>query len=82
MSDAIQRLLADPPAFPVVACLSGVEEALAARGLVVVHAPPGTGKTTLVPAAVGAGVRGRVVVTQPSRIAVRAAARRLAGLLG
>nr|WP_240938189.1 ATP-dependent helicase HrpB [Nocardioides sp. JQ2195] len=51
-------------------------------GAAVVHAPPGTGKTTLVPPAVAAGVRGRVVVTQPSRIAARAAARRLATLLG
>jgi len=49
----------------------------------VVQAPPGTGKTTLVPPAVAAMVGdGLVVVTQPRRIAARAAARRLAGLLG
>lgn len=47
-----------------------------------VQAPPGTGKTTLVPPAVAEVVTGRVVVTQPSRIAARAAARRLAHLLG
>jgi ATP-dependent helicase HrpB len=49
-----------------------------------VQAPPGTGKTTLVPPAVAALLTGdgRVVVTQPRRIAARAAARRLAGLLG
>ena len=49
-----------------------------------VQAPPGTGKTTLVPPAVAAMLSGdgRVVVTQPRRIAARAAARRLAGLLG
>lgn len=49
-----------------------------------VQAPPGTGKTTMVPPAVADLVRdgGRVVVTQPRRIAARAAARRLAGLLG
>ena len=47
-----------------------------------VQAPPGTGKTTLVPPAVAMAVEGRVVVTQPSRIAARAAARRLAHLLG
>ena len=48
------------------------------------QAPPGTGKTTLVPPAVAllAAGAGRVVVTQPRRIAVRAAASRLAGLLG
>ena len=49
-----------------------------------VQAPPGTGKTTLVPPAVAAlvGASGRVVVTQPRRIAARAAARRIAHLLG
>lgn len=48
------------------------------------QAPPGTGKTTLVPPAVAAQVAGGgvVIVTQPRRIAARAAARRLAGLLG
>ena len=55
----------------------------ACRGSAVVQAPPGTGKTTLVPPAGPRGGRpARVVVTQPRRIAVRAAARRLAGLLG
>lgn len=59
---------------------------------VVVTAPPGTGKTTLVPPLVadvvarlppdGAGRPRRVVVTQPRRVAARAAARRLAALLG
>ncbi len=49
---------------------------------VVVQAPPGTGKTTLVPAVLANVVTGRVVVTQPRRIAVRAAARRLAHLDG
>ncbi len=53
-------------------------------------APPGTGKTTLVPLALAglieapgalAGVR-RVVVAEPRRIAARAAARRMAWLLG
>lgn len=79
--DSIHRILAEPPDLPVVARLGDVGEALAARGLVVVHAPPGTGKTTMVPVSVAADVAGRIVVTQPSRIAVRAAARRLAGLL-
>ena len=46
------------------------------------QAPPGSGKTTLVPPAVAVDVPGRVVVTQPRRIAARAAAHRLADLLG
>jgi ATP-dependent helicase HrpB len=58
-------------------------------GAAVVQAPPGTGKTTLVPplvanlaqAATGDG-KPRIVVTQPRRVAVRSAARRLASLDG
>ncbi|ALV47417.1 ATP-dependent helicase [Arthrobacter alpinus] len=54
----------------------------------VVQAPPGTGKTTLVPPLVAnilnpTGDAGRkVLVTQPRRVAVRSAARRLAMLDG
>ncbi|GAA1852277.1 ATP-dependent helicase HrpB [Brevibacterium marinum] len=61
----------------------------------VVEAPPGTGKTTLVPPLVAdhlarhavsstgaSGGLGRVIVTQPRRMAARAAARRLATLTG
>ncbi|MGB0101610.1 MAG: ATP-dependent helicase HrpB [Nocardioides sp.] len=80
--DPILRLLADPPPLPVRSGLAPITQALRAAGTVVVQAPPGTGKTTLVPPAVAAQVEGRVVVTQPRRIAVRAAARRLAQLLG
>lgn len=84
MTDPIDRLLAHPPDLPVVAGLPALAAALGERGVVVVQAPPGTGKTTMVPPAVAAlvGAAGRVVVTQPRRIAARAAARRLAGLLG
>lgn len=82
MPDPLQRLLAAPPDLPVVAGLPALADALRSRGVAVVQAPPGTGKTTLVPPAVAVAVEGRVVVTQPSRIAARAAARRLAHLLG
>ncbi|CAN5263999.1 ATP-dependent helicase HrpB [soil metagenome] len=83
--DPLRRLLADPPALPVAAGLAELTAALAAHGTAVVQAPPGSGKTTLVPPAVALAISlgdGRVVVTQPRRIAVRAAARRLAQLLG
>lgn len=49
---------------------------------VVISAPPGTGKTTLVPPLVASRSTGRVIVTQPRRVAARAAARRLAHLDG
>lgn len=48
----------------------------------VVSAPPGTGKTTLVPPLLASRHPGRVIVTQPRRVAARAAARRLAQLDG
>ena len=48
----------------------------------VVQAPPGSGKTTVVPAVAANEHDGRVVVTQPRRIAARAAAHRLAQLTG
>ena len=82
MSDPLRNLLAAPPDLPVTAGLPALVEALRTHGVAVVQAPPGTGKTTLVPPAVAGTVTGRVVVTQPSRIAARAAARRLAHLLG
>ncbi|MBS7547623.1 ATP-dependent helicase HrpB [Dietzia massiliensis] len=67
---------------PFEQALPALAEALAASGAAVVQAPPGTGKTTLVPPAVAGadGVSGRVVVTQPRRVAARSAARRLATL--
>lgn len=57
-------------------------EAAATTDAMVVTAPPGTGKTTLVPPLVANLVSGRVVLVQPRRVAVRAAARRIAALDG
>jgi ATP-dependent helicase HrpB len=82
VTDPVARLLATPPDLPVAAGLPEVVVALRSRGVAVVQAPPGTGKTSLVPPAVAALGEGTVVVTQPRRIAARAAARRLAHLLG
>ena len=63
------------------AALPELEDALDARGAAVVEAPPGTGKTTVVPPALAVRLAdhggGRVLVTQPRRVAVRAAWRRL-----
>ncbi|MCW2852195.1 MAG: ATP-dependent helicase HrpB, partial [Nocardioides sp.] len=80
--DPIARLLARPPDLPVAAGLAGVLAAVRESGVAVVQAPPGSGKTSLVPPAIASLGPGRVVVTQPRRIAARAAARRLAHLLG
>ena len=75
-------MLDAPPDLPVAAGLDRLAEALTERGSTVLQAPPGSGKTTLVPPLVATLGAGRVVVTQPRRIAARAAASRLAGLLG
>ncbi len=73
---------------PVRSALPALRDALAGGGTAVLAAPPGTGKTTLVPLAL-AGLDGpdggtvrRVLVAEPRRMAVRAAARRMAWLLG
>lgn len=71
---------------PVREALPSLAGALDAHGTSVLVAPPGTGKTTLVPLALaglwGAGPTRRVLVAEPRRIAARAAARRMAWLLG
>ncbi len=62
--------------------LRELEESLAAQGTAVLVAPPGTGKTTLVPLALAGTLPGRILVAEPRRVAARAAARRMAALLG
>ncbi|MBD9725608.1 ATP-dependent helicase HrpB [Streptomyces caniscabiei] len=73
-------------ALPVRAALPSLDDALEGHGTAVLVAPPGTGKTTLVPLALAGLLDGgparRVVVAEPRRIAARAAARRMAWLLG
>ncbi|MFG2130275.1 ATP-dependent helicase HrpB [Streptomyces sp. NPDC048751] len=73
-------------ALPVRGALPTLNDALEGQGTAVLVAPPGTGKTTLVPLALagllGEGPARRVVVAEPRRIAARAAARRMAWLLG
>lgn len=64
----------------VAQVLPELTAALEAHGAAVLHAPPGTGKTTAVPphVALTLGTAApRVLVTQPRRVAVRAAWRRL-----
>jgi ATP-dependent helicase HrpB len=73
----------DPDALPVDAVVPELRRVLADRGLAVLQAPPGAGKTTRVPLALlDADRQGRLMVLEPRRVAARAAARRLAGQLG
>ena len=83
----LEELVSHPPQLPVTRALGDIAAATRPGGCAVVTAPPGTGKTTLLPPAVAvalgeAGTSGRVLVMQPRRVAARAAARRIARLLG
>ena len=72
-------------ALPIAPVLPMVQSALAEVGLAVLQAPPGAGKTTGVPLALLGQPwlgDGRVVVLEPRRLAARAAARRMASVLG
>ena len=73
------------PTLPIVAALPALAEALEAGRQVVLEAPPGAGKSTVVPLALlDAAWRGdeRIVMLEPRRIATRAVAERMATLLG
>ncbi|RWH05497.1 MAG: DEAD/DEAH box helicase, partial [Mesorhizobium sp.] len=73
------------PELPVSAVLPVLGEALAGRNSAVLVAPPGAGKTTLVPLALLDAPwlgEGRIVLLEPRRLAARAAARRMAELVG
>jgi ATP-dependent helicase HrpB len=73
------------PDLPVVETFDRVRAALGRVGRAVVVAPPGAGKTTLVPLALleEPWLAGRrIVMLEPRRLATRAAARRMAELLG
>lgn len=69
---------------PIEDVLDEVRAGIAARGTVVLQAPPGAGKTTLVPLDLLASglISGRIVMLEPRRLAARAAAERMAETLG
>ncbi len=66
---------------PVSDALPALEAALKLGNAVLV-APPGAGKTTLVPLHLLGRVPGRIVMLEPRRLAARAAATRMASLIG
>ena len=69
---------------PIHDVLPDLRAAIAARGMAVLQAPPGAGKTTVVPLDLlhSGLVSGRIVVLEPRRLAARAAAERMADTLG
>ena len=76
----LEELVSHPPQLPVTRALADIAAAARPGACAVVTAPPGTGKTTLLPPAVAVALAGyeasagRVLVTQPRRVAARAAA--------
>lgn len=68
--------------FPVAAVLPELAAALLRRRCAVLAAPPGTGKTTLVPPYLLDRVSGRILMLEPRRLAAKAAAVRIAAMLG
>ena len=73
------------PELPVSAVLLALSETLGRGNSAVLVAPPGAGKTTLVPLALLDASwlgTGKIVLLEPRRLAARAAARRMAELLG
>jgi ATP-dependent helicase HrpB len=75
-----------PTDLPVEEVLGELRTALSDRGVAVLQAPPGAGKSTVVPLdlldAGFADPSARLVVLEPRRVAARAVARRLAAQLG
>ncbi|MEL6220531.1 MAG: DEAD/DEAH box helicase, partial [Pseudomonadota bacterium] len=76
--------LLSPSGLPIEDALPALMAALAAGPNAVLAAPPGAGKTTRVPLALmeAAWAQGRILMLEPRRIAARAAAERMASLLG
>ena len=75
----------DLPSLPVRAILPDLDGALATTGLAVLSAPPGAGKTTIVPLHLLHApwcAAGKIILLEPRRLAARAAASRMASLLG
>lgn len=70
---------------PIYAVLEPLKAALVAGNVAVLAAPPGAGKTTVVPLALLDAAwlgGGRILVLEPRRLAARAAADRMAATLG
>ncbi|MEN8893926.1 ATP-dependent helicase HrpB [Planktotalea arctica] len=69
---------------PIDDVLPELIHAIKSRGMAVLQAPPGAGKTSRVPLALlkSGHVTGKIVMLEPRRLAARAAAERLAAQLG
>ena len=80
MSDILSRYAE----LPVADAIAPLRRTLADGPNAVLAAPPGAGKTTLVPLVLAAEpwLSGKIILVEPRRLAARAAARRMAAMLG
>ena len=79
------NIFAADDALPIHAVIGDIRASLAAHDTLLLEAPPGAGKTTVVPLALlnEPWLAGRrIVILQPRRLAARSAAARMAELLG
>ena len=73
------------PELPILDALPALQAALAKNCIAMLAAPPGAGKSTVVPLALleaGWLGAGRIVMLEPRRVAARAVAERMADTLG
>jgi len=85
LSAIVTRMPGLPDPLPIEPVLPELREALGVSRMAVLQAPPGAGKTTRVPLALidEPWLAGRrIVMLEPRRLAARAAARRMAEVLG
>lgn len=73
-----------PTGLPIEAFLPEISQRLSARGILVLSAEPGAGKTSLVPLALAERQEkgGKILVVEPRRVAAVSAAARMAELAG
>ncbi len=73
------------PKLPITEALPALREALDVRRAVLLQAPPGAGKSTIVPLALRESARlsgKKILMLEPRRLAARAVATRMANLIG
>jgi ATP-dependent helicase HrpB len=73
------------PELPIHAALPALERALAAHRYALLQAPPGAGKSTIVPLELAGSAwlgRRKILMLEPRRLAARAVAERMARLVG
>ncbi len=81
---SIVRPVTTLPQLPISEALPALGEALRHRRAVIVQAPPGAGKSTLVPLALAQSPwlgKGKILMLEPRRVAARAVANRMSSLL-